>query len=123
MLNRYARMRRHKRHLKQLHANKYNRYYISADEQEEKESYRKYADEDNLWLRRFCDPRNDGYTYWCTFYISGPRKYAKSSTNRKIRSKFKSMGLKHMNAEALEDVMTMRGADYEKEFDYFWEIY
>ena len=65
------------------------------------------------------DGRNGGYTYWETYYLSGPRKYAKQATNRKIRAKYRDM----IKTTDLEEIQVLSGADYEKEFDYWWTVF
>ena len=112
-LNRFARKRQHKRELKLNHARRCGRYSIQHDEEREK-----------YWNGEFVgcpwySSRNDGYEYWHRNYLSGCRKYAKSCTNRRIRSKYR-MQIRMMDPE---DIMAPQCSDYEKEFDYLWTIY
>ena len=118
MLNRYDRLRKHKRYLKQRHANSYCRWNIHEDERRERES----AAEDTYWSRRH-RPRNGGYEYWRNCYLSGCRRYAKDCTNSHIRAKYRQMALRNMTDEFLEDVVALKGSDYEKEYDYLWTIW
>ena len=76
------------------------------------------AEEDTYWNRRH-PPRNGGWEYWRIYYLTGPRQYAKKCTDRRIRQKYRQM-IHHMDPE---DVTALRGSDYEKEFDYNWEIW
>ena len=117
-LNRYAKLRRHKRYLKQRHANAYGRWNIHDDERKERE------DAALGWPWRWSrNRRNGGYEYWNNCYLSGCRKYAKSCTNRKIRAKYRRLGLTNMRDEHLADIVAPRGSDYEKEFDYLYTIW
>lgn len=63
--------------------------------------------------------RNKGFEYWKTFYLSGCRRFAKSATNRIIRARYREL---LRNADP-EDVQALRGADYEKMFDYLWTVW
>lgn len=120
-LNRYARLRRHKLYLKRRHAKAYGRWDIREDERKEHEFDDKIRRD-----TRHCgwhDSRNRGYTYWKNFYLSGCRKYAKQSTNGRIRAKYRQLASKNVKDEYLADVVAPRGSDYEKEYDYLWTIY
>ena len=119
-LNRYAKLRRHKRYLKQRHANAYCRWNVHDDERKCKEDF----EEDKILGSRFMlhDLRNNGYRYWRNYYLSGTRKFAKESTNRKIRAKYRDL-IRNKPIEYLSDVPAPQGSDYEKEFDYFWTLW
>lgn len=114
-MNRYAQMRRHKRKLKE----KYGRggpfsgcrtnLKLHEDEYRRENVNNPYA-------------RNGGYRYWQTFYITGPRRFAKVSTNRAIRAMYRDM-LNTIDPEDMDDVQALNGADYEKMFDYAWTIW
>ena len=59
--------------------------------------------------------------YWRHAYISGPRKYAKEETNRKVRAYWKNE-LAH--CEDWEDFdSNMQNTDYQKHFDYAWTVW
>jgi len=117
LLCKYDRKCAHKRALKKRHAVLWQRYDPAADEAKSCADYVELMS--SYPHARHVDPRNGGYTYWETFYLSGPRKFAKRCTNRKIRGTFREL---IANADP-EDVPTLRGSDYEKLFDYFWTIY
>lgn len=118
MLNRYAKLRRHKRYLKQRHANAFHRWNAHEDERKERE----YAAEDTYWNRKH-PTRNGGYEYWSNCYLSGCRKYARYCTNRHIRAKYRQLLAKNTKDEYFADVVAPTGSDYEKEYDYLWSIY
>ena len=112
--NRYANKRRHKLNMKR----KYGRGI-----------YTQYRD--NIWLHEqecrdhYCDDcniRNGGYEYWQTYYLSGPRRYAKWCTNRAIRAYYRDQ-IRKLDEEMLEDLQGLKGADYEKMFDYMWTVW
>lgn len=115
--NRYDRKRKHKRVLKKRHAVKFDRFDPLLDEEKERNDY--WDDLVNYPRAKWIDHRNGGYTYWNQFYISGPRGFAKRSTNRKIRSEFRDL----LANEHPDNIPTLRGADYEKWFDYMWTIW
>jgi hypothetical protein len=81
------------------------------DVEQEKYSY---------WYRKH-PPRNGGYEYWKLWYLSNDRRHCKRTTDRKIRSMYKQ--IIHRRDLDPEDVEALRGSDYEKIFDYWWEIY
>lgn len=112
--NRYAQTRRHKRKLKQKFMR--NRCFHYGDNIRKLESD---AAEKEIFINR---GRNNGFEYWQICYLSGPRKFAKRSTNRAIRGKYRNL-LSTADEESLEDIQGMRGADYEKSFDYAWTIW
>ena len=117
-LNRYERLRKHKRRLKQRHARDFGRWNVHEDERKERESF----EEDPLW-RWNRNRRNGGYEYWSHCYLSGCRRYAKSCTNRRIRAKYRRMLSGGAREEYLIDVVAPQGSDYEKEYDYLWTIW
>ena len=115
--NRYARKRQHKRELKKKHAVRYDNYDIGLDERLAKEEYAR--DLESGQVCKWQDPRNEGYTYWVDFSLSGSRSYAKYCTNRKIRSKYRDL----IASQEFDHIMALRGSQYEKEYDYFWTIW
>ena len=115
--NRYARKRQHKRELKKKHAVRYDNYDPGLDERLAKEEYAR--DLESGSITKWHDCRNDGYAYWVDFSLSGPRSYAKYCTNRKIRSKYRNL----LATQEFENIMTLSGSQYEKEYDYFWTIW
>ena len=121
--NRYERKRQHIRELKRQHAILWGRYNTRLDEEHERSNYLKCVN--SMWLRKYADPRNDGYQYWDRYYLSKSRRYARSCTNKTIRSKYRAKltNVERTELEELEDIIAPRGSDYEKEFDYFWAIY
>ena len=120
-LNRYAKLRRHKRYLKQRHANAYRYWNVYDDEQSAHREHEEELESGRHW--KWHDPRNFGYTYWNNCYLSGCRKYAKSCTNRRIRAKYRQLASKNVKDEYLGDVVAPQGSDYEKEYDYLWTIW
>ena len=80
-----------------------------------------YANEDGWWWTRH-HRRNRGFEYWQRCYLSGARRYAKESTNGVIRTKYRNL-LRPQNISANDDTVALRGADYEKEYDYLWTIW
>ena len=74
--------------------------------------------------------RNGGYEYWQHCYITGPRTYAKSCTNRAIRAMYRDL-LRGLDRECDDDarelwgdeIQAMTGSDYEKIYDYDWTIW
>ena len=110
----YARKRKHKRELEKKYATQYGNYSVNTL----REKLRREAHEDWWWLKKH-PPRNDGWEYWRTYYLSGPRQFAKKYTDKRIRQKYRQQIKKADH----EDVMAPRGADYEKEFDYFYTIW
>ena len=115
--NRYARKRAHKRALKKRHAMQFSKYYPKVDELKQRKEYEKEVASPRVF--GWTDPRNGGYDYWSYFSLSGERSFAKRSTNRRIRARFRT-AIANQN---LEDIMAMNGGQYEKEFDYWWTIY
>lgn len=110
-LNRYAKKRRHKWEMKKRHTKGlYTTYKSPIQDEMEMRS-------DDTWHRR--DKRNGGYTYWKTWYISGTRAYARQSTNRRIRQKYREL----IGRGEFEDICVLSGGEYEKEFDYWWTVY
>lgn len=112
-LNRYERKRQHKLERMKRHAVLYGKYDIQSDREYCRRDFEKYSG------TKWSDGRNNGYTYWMDYTVSGRRKFAKSSTNRKIRSKYRAKFAK----EPHEEIVADRCSDYEKEFDYWWTIW
>lgn len=119
--NRYAKKRKHKRELEERYARQW--YYgtsrpanvrllremLMREAEEEKDSY---------WYKKH-PPRNKGWEYWKTYYLTGPRQYAKKYTDKHIRQKYRQM-IHHFDPD---EVPAPRGSDYEKEYDYHWTIW
>ena len=113
-INRHAMMRKHKRRMKKKYGyGLYNGYRTNIRLHED-ECRENYGDCKNA--------RNGGYEYWQSYYLTGPRQYAKNCTNRVIRAIYRDM-LNTLDADALEDVQALRGSDYEKMYDYNWTIW
>lgn len=115
--NRYARKRKHKRVMKKIHAAKLDRYDPQLDEEKSRDDY--FDTLVNYPRAKWIDHRNGGYTYWNRCYLSGRRKFAKQNTNRRIRSQFRDL----IANEHPDNIPALRGADYEKWYDYMWTIY
>lgn len=65
------------------------------------------------------DPEYRSLDYWKTFYLSGCRKVAKTSTSRRLRNIFKS----YVAREDYDNIPVLNNADYRKYFDYDWTIW
>ena len=118
--NRYANKRKHKRELEKKYAKGYAYGSGQYDVKFLKQKLVSEANaEENEWWRRKHPPRNNGWEYWRTYYMTGMRQYAKKYSDKKIRQKYRRMFRK----EDLEDIAALRGADYEKEYDYTWTIW
>lgn len=113
-LNRHAEKRKHKRRLKQRYGKLYDNNATNLKLVEDR-------CREDPWLSRQ-DPRNGGYTYWHTYYLTGPRQYAKFCTNRAIRAMYRDM-IRRLDEEAMEDIQAFRGADYEKAYDYAYTLW
>lgn len=118
--NRYSRKRRHKRELEK----KYAKSYMYGSGQYNVRWLRgeliRQAEEDaDTWWRKKHPPRNRGWEYWRTYTLSGRRGYAKKYSDKVIRQRYRQMIRNH----DLEDVVALRGAQYEKEFDYSWTVW
>ena len=115
--NRYAQKRQHKREMKKRYMRKYAcGVYHNLKLFEDK--LREEGSQDTLWNRKH-PPRNGGYEYWDEFFYSGKRQYAKKYSDKRIRQKYRQL-IKKLDHE---DVTAPRGADYEKEYDYWWTIW
>ena len=113
-LNRHAQKRKHKRIMKQ----KYGRgLYTSC-----RTNLKLHEQECREWNEDCPNARNGGYEYWQLYYLTGPRKYAKSCTNRVIRAMYRDM-LNCFDGDCLDDIPALRGSDYEKLFDYNWTVW
>ena len=113
-MNRHAQMRRHKRKLKEKYGRGLYTGYRTNPKLMEEEYREKYVDMKNA--------RNGGYEYWQSYYLTGPRKYAKETTNGVIRAMYRAL-LSVLDPDELEDVQALKGSDYEKTFDYDWTIW
>jgi len=121
-LNRYARLKQHKKALKQHHAYKCSNYSINADRSYWERNYEKYKDK--KWMR-YNDPRNNGYWYWNRYELSGKRRIAKENTNAVLRARYRNLTKQVLisDLEGIEDIDAPQNSDYEKYFDYWWFIY
>lgn len=111
--NRYERKIQHKHEVKQKHAIKYYKFDINEDKQ--------YCEFWNNEMKhsKYHEDRNNGYDYWKIYYISGRKTYAKQNTNKRIRSMYRNM----LKNKDFEDIEAYTGSDYEKTYDYCYEIY
>lgn len=116
-LNRYARKRAHKRILKKRHADKFGVFNSNIDRDKQQTDY--FETLESNPNSKYIDHRNNGYTYWNQFYLSGRRGFAKRETNRRIRRKYREL----IANEHPDNIPTPKGADYEKEFDYPWTVW
>lgn len=113
--NRYANKRKHKIKMKKrysfgpVYGGHRSNIWLHESECREQHSGQPWA-------------RNGGYEYWKAYYLSGERKYAKLCTNRVIRAYYRDQ-IRKLDQEAMEDIAALRGADYEKMFDYVWTIW
>ena len=117
--NRYARKRMHKREMEKQYAKKYaygrpGMYNVCIL----RDRLEREAQEDTWWRRKH-PPRNNGWEYWRTYYLSGMRGYAKKYSDKRIRQKYRQM-IRQLDPE---DITALRGSDYEKEYDYNWTIW
>lgn len=113
-LNRHAEELRHKRKLKQKYGHGLYQGYRTNTHLHEDECRERYGDMRNA--------RNGGYQYWQSYYLTGPRQYAKFCTNRAIRAMYRDL-LRSICEEDLDDIQAFQGSDYEKAFDYDWTIW
>jgi hypothetical protein len=115
--NRYANKRKHKRLQKKQYARRDGIYSdnLNMMEQECLDEYERYP-----WRGK--NRPNNGYEYWQTMYLSGPRQYAKWCTNRAIRAYYRDQ-IRKLDEEMLDDLQGLQGADYEKMFDYLWTVW
>lgn len=112
--NRYAMMRKHKRKLKKKYGYGLYEGYKTNIRLHEDKCRRENGNSPNA--------RNGGYEYWQSYYLTGPRQYAKKCTNRLIRARYRDL-LRTIEEEALDDIQALCGSDYEKMFDYDWTIW
>ena len=112
--NRYAKKRKHKRELEKRYATLYGEYNVKKL----RDRMIKEAENDDSWWSRKHPPRNRGWEYWHSFYRSGSRHFAKQYTDRRIRQKYRRM----IRNRDHEDIHALKGADYEKEFDFAYTI-
>ena len=103
----YRKKRLHKRKLKRRYAKK---YYLGDHETDWNTLAIRY---ENRW--------GSSPEYWKDNYLSGPRKYARRSTSRKIRSQFKSDISKCKDFE--DHSPAIHHGKYRKYFDYDWTIW
>ena len=113
-INRHAQMRMHKRKQKKRYGyGLYTTYRTNT---------RLHEDECRNENENRPNARNGGYQYWQVYYLTGGRQYAKHCTNSAIRSMYRNI-LNAINDEDMDDVQALRGSDYEKMYDYEWEIW
>lgn len=119
-LNRYTRKRIHKRKMEKHYANIYGYGGGAYDVRKLRDKLMREADEDSdsLWRRKHA-PRNRGWEYWKYYYLTGRRQYAKKYSDKRIRQKYRQI-IKHNDHD---DVPALRGAAYEKEYDYSWTVW
>lgn len=120
-LNRYAQKRRHKRELEKRYANGYSYYgHNRGSVNMLRDRLIREAEEnsDSWWYKKH-PPRNNGWEYWRIIYLSGRRGFAKKYSNKRIRQKYRQMICK----DDPEEVIALRRAGYEKEFDYNWTVW
>lgn len=76
-------------------------------------------------IERFYNRRFPGESidYWKRWYFSGKRRLAKDNTNRKLRQ----LGREHCQKAKIADIEEMarlpQGSEYQKYFDYGWEVW
>lgn len=119
--NRYSRKRRHKRIMKK----KYLMHHgYRTNEAAFLEEYSRYP-----WPPKSHRNRNDGYTYWDDYTFSKRRRFAKQSSDRRVRQRYRNLlsdlSLEDLDlvCDVLEDVRALRHAEYQDLFDYAWEIW
>ena len=119
--NRFSRKRLHKRKLEQRFARSY--FYGTTAPGDVRllrdKLMRDFDEEQDSWWMKKHPPRNHGWEYWKTYYLTGRRQYAKKYSDKRIRQKYRQMISKYDP----EEVTAPKGADYEKEFDYDWTIW
>ena len=113
-MNRYAQKRKHKREMKK----KFGRGLYTGH----RTNLRLHENECREEYSGCPNARNGGYTYWKSYYLTGPRRYAKFCTNRMIRAMYRDM-LRRMSEDDMDDICAFTGSDYEKAFDYDWTIW
>lgn len=114
--SRYFQKREHKRKLKKKYAVKYGWSNVRLLQDKEERDAEEYKD--TYWGRKH-PPRNNGWTYWRIWYISGRRGYAKKYSDKRIRQKYRQM----VRKQDPDDVTAPRGADYQKEYEYNWTVW
>ena len=118
MTNRRERKIRHKREMKKKFAKGYGYGSGQYDVRWLRDKLEREAQEDTWWRSRH-PPRNSGWEYWKTYYLSGRRGYAKKYSDKRIRQKYRQIIKKY----DYEDVFVPNGSDYEKEYDYDWTVW
>ena len=113
-LNRYAEKRRHKMKLKKKYGYGLYEGYRTNLRRHEDECRERWGDTRNA--------RNGGYQYWQSYYLTGPRQYAKEATNSVIRAMFRDL-LRNLSEDDMDKVPVFKGSDYEKTYDYYWTIW
>lgn len=113
-LNRYAEKRRHKMKLKKKYGYGLYEGYRTNLRRHEDECRERWGDTRNA--------RNGGYQYWQAYYLTGPRQYAKETTNSVIRAMFRGL-LRNLSEDDMDEVPVFKGSDYEKTYDYDWTIW
>lgn len=102
--NRYTRMRNHKRIAQKKWIINWSWRFGSS---------RDFSVIEN---RYYTEPYRSKLKYWKLYYVSGSRKLAKMSTNRKIRQRFRDMPID-------EDTTACRNSDYRRTEDYWWIVW
>lgn len=116
--NRYAAKRKHKRQMKKKYSILCDGY--ATNTHLTRQRHERWMEEEWRWWHP--DPRNNGYHYWCIYDLSGRRGYGKDRTNRTIRAMYRDL-LHDMDDDTMEDLVALRGSDYEKMYDYAYEIW
>ncbi len=62
---------------------------------------------------------NNSLEYWKTYYLSGPRKFARDQTNSALRRKFRD----EFASDDYENMYAPQCAEYQKFFDYAYSIW
>lgn len=102
-MNRYANKMIHKRKQKNL----YRRLWFGGFQASSWEDYAAHA--------RDSDPLK----YWKTYYLSGPKRYAKQQTNNIARARFRE----DVSSTEYEDMYAPQRAEYQRFFDFCWTVW
>lgn len=117
-MNRHQMLRTHKRKMKERYAVNLFDYHDNIKLHEDE--CRAWAEENrnSYWYRKH-PPRNGGYEYWSQSSRSGRKQALKRHSNKRIRQQYREM-LANNDAD---EIPAYRGADYEKAYDYWWELW
>lgn len=117
-LNRHAMKRHHIREQEKRFAKSYSYGSGQYDVNWLRRKLEADAQEDHWWNRKH-PKRNGGWEYWHMFDLTGRRQFAKKYSDKRIRQKYRQL----IKKRDPEDVPSLHGADYEKEFDYNWTVW